>query len=58
MSKNNYFWLLILSLGLNSGFTLIDKLVVPLPNWLAIVVIMVSGASLIAFLVKTLKTKK
>ncbi len=53
--KNNSLIYLILSLAITSGTMLTNNLIIPIPNWLAIVLIVLSVVSLIVFIIKSRK---
>lgn len=56
--KNKNLIYLILSLGISSGTGLINRFVVSIPNWLAIILVLVSVMFLIAFIVRSWYTRK
>ncbi|MFD3157310.1 hypothetical protein ACFIJ5_10680 [Haloimpatiens sp. FM7330] len=55
--KNKNLFYLILSLGISSGTMLINRFVISIPDWLAIVLMLLSAASLIIFIIKTKENK-
>ena len=55
--KNKSLIFLVLSLGISSGTSLINRFLVPIPNWLGIVLILISGISLIISIRLYLKNK-
>ena len=48
--KSKNLWLLILSLGLSSSTILIDRFIVGIPDWLAIIFAVTAIVSLIGFI--------
>lgn len=56
--KNKNLIYLILSLGISSGTGLINRFVVSIPNWLAIILILLSAIFLIVFIVRSWHTRK
>ncbi|SDY53924.1 hypothetical protein SAMN05660462_00263 [Proteiniborus ethanoligenes] len=47
--KNKNIWLLLLSLGLCSSTILIDRFIVDIPDWLAIILALIAIISLVGF---------
>ncbi|MCT4593063.1 MAG: hypothetical protein N4A57_02120 [Anaeromicrobium sp.] len=56
--KNKNLFYLILSLGISSGTILTNRFVGPIPDWLAIVFMVLSAGSLIVFIVKSYNKRK
>lgn len=56
--KNKNLFYLILSLGISSGTILTNRFVVLIPDWLAIVLILLSVISLIVFIIKSRNKRK
>jgi len=51
-------WLLLLSLGLCSSTILIDRIIVDIPDWLAITFALIAIIALIGFILENKKTNK
>lgn len=51
--KNKNLFYLILSLGISSGTIMTNRFVVSIPDWLAIILMMLSAVSLIVFIIKS-----
>lgn len=49
--KNKYLWLCFLSLFLLSGTLLVDRFIVPVPVWLAVINIIVAFCAFVTFLI-------
>lgn len=49
--KNKYLWLCFLSLLLLSGTLLVDRFIVPVPVWLAVINIIVAFCVFVTFLI-------
>lgn len=57
MAKKNS-WLLTLALGVSSATILVDRLVIHIPNWLAIIFAVIAIIAFILFFVSNRKFKK
>lgn len=56
--KNKNLIYVILSLAISSGIGLINRFVVPVPTWLAIVLALLSATFIIVFIVKSWHIRK
>ncbi|CAH2213478.1 hypothetical protein [Tepidibacter aestuarii] len=56
--KNKNLFYLILSLGISSGTILTNSFVISIPDWLAIVLMLLSAVSLIIFIIKSRHKRK
>lgn len=56
--KNKNMWLLSISLGLCSSTILIDRFIVDIPDWLAIIFAFFAIITLISFILNNRKIKK
>lgn len=52
--KNKNLFYLIMSLAICSGTMLINRFLVPIPEWLVIVLIVLAAVSLITFIAKSI----
>ncbi len=58
MKNTKKLWLLLLSLGLCSSTILIDRIIVDIPDWLAITFALIAIIALIGFILENKKTNK
>lgn len=56
--KNKYLIFLILSLGIASGVLLINRFIVPIADWLGIILIILALGSLGIFIFKSVRSRK
>ncbi|MFQ9871733.1 MAG: hypothetical protein ACLRVT_01475 [Oscillospiraceae bacterium] len=56
--KKDYLWLSSFALLLLSGTTLVDRFIVPIPDWLAIILLVIALCAFVVFLIANKKHTK